>query len=404
MERDKHVRQLDSEPSQYVGARIPLASINVLDQPRQTFENIGELAENIAKHNLLHPLIIARFTPEECSEYLKTINLIWGREHYSSELNITEEEGKEFYYVLLAGERRFRACKRLNTVGCLEHKEKFGEGPCYERHFGDQSVDVRLAQNVAPVQAIFIQASENIHMRVPPHEEAHFYNRLYRTLQQDNPNYPIARFAREVGRTSDTIRTALKYCNLPDDIQDFVENEQISYGIAGEIARLKTELNLSDEDLRWWAIRAIAKNYKVPDFREMVSNHIRQQKSGQTVFDLFSASQDEAMKRSLFKRVVAQEIIQGTWAWIHYFRRVRSLFDEGLVGKKDSPFSHKSPVRVFKALTQETKKLLPHLSELLKPDEFTEAETVFTKAQQLLEELELLNEESQVDVIPNLSN
>ena len=381
---EKNIPHAEKTNLTYAGAHIPLSHINVLEQPRQTFENIDELAQSIAINNLLHPLIVARLSPEGCQQYLDTINRLWGREHRMEEL--TPADGEDQYYILLAGERRFRACKHLDTVGCKECQEAYGEGPCYERHFDDRGVDVRLAQDIQPIQAIFIQASENIHMRVPAAEEAQFYYRLYKTLREQNPDYPVSKFSREVGRSPDTIRTAIRYCLLPSDVQEFVEGGQITYGIATEVARLKTELNMGNEELHHWALRAIANNYRVPDFRELVTNFIKQQKSGQGMLEIFSQEQERTTRRSLIKRTVAKNTIRAEWESIGYLQTVRRLIEDGHLGEDDSPYSMRSPIRVFSALIEEERQLLPHLQKALKKEEYASAEAVLNETQETLDD------------------
>jgi hypothetical protein len=382
----KNVRTGEAKTEQltYAGAHIPLASINVLPQPRQTFENIDHLAQNIAKNNLLHPLIVAKFPRKGAQAYLDSINQMWERDHDLTELSPTTEEGEDTYYILLAGERRFRACRHLNTVGCFECQEEYGAGPCYERHFGNNGVDVRLAQDIEPIQAILIQASENIHMRVPTHQEAHFYYLLYRTLSESEPNYPVTRFAREVGRSPDTIRSAIKYCLLPKDIQKYVEDGLIPYGVAGEIARLKSELSLEDEELTSWAVSAVVNNNRVPEFRDKVTNHINQQQSGQGMLAIFSVNQEEEMKRRARKDTIAKEITNVLWGNIAYFKRILKLFETGVLGSEDSPFSTGSPVRIYKALIDIEQDLLPHMRGLLTQAEQDHAESVLRATQDIL--------------------
>nr|MBI5455832.1 hypothetical protein [Candidatus Levybacteria bacterium] len=50
---------IDAKPAEiphYEGMFIPLSAVNVLNQPRQRFENIDLLAQDIARKNILNPL------------------------------------------------------------------------------------------------------------------------------------------------------------------------------------------------------------------------------------------------------------------------------------------------------------------------------------------------------------
>lgn len=339
------IRKENSQPYHFKGARIPLTDINVLLQPRRTFEEIEILAEDIATKNLLHPLTIARFNRENCQRYLDVINLLWGTSYRVEELVSVNQKDKEIFYIILAGERRFRACKYLREVGCERCHEKFGPGGCYKRHFGNERVDARLCVNISPLEALFLQASENIHMRVPPHEEARFYYELFQLIRKAEPNYSVSRFARQVGRSPETLREAIKFCLLPVQIQEFVVKGQIPYGIACEIARLHAQTDMNDKALGWWVLRAITGNYKVPDFREMVTRYLVEHNSGQ--ISLFSPEQEKQLERFHFRRVVERQFIMAIWNFIYYFNRALILFSEGKLGKKDSPFSERSPVRIY---------------------------------------------------------
>jgi hypothetical protein len=380
------IRKENFHPHHYQGARIPLDVINVLLQPRRTFEEIETLAEDIATKNLMHPLLVARFNPERCQRYLEVINLLWGTTYQITELVSVLERDEETFYILLAGERRLRACKYLQEVGCEYCREKFGPGGCYKRHFGDQRVDVRLCVDISPLEALFIQASENIHMRVPPHEEARFYSELFHLVKQVKPDYPLSQFARQVGRSPETVREAIRFCLLPKEIQDFVAKGQISYGIACEIARLHTQLDMDERALRWWALRAITGNYKVPEFREMVSKFLQEHNSGQ--ISLFGEAEEKQLRRFYFRRVVERQFIMAIWNFIYYFTRVLFLFQTGKLGKKDSPFSEKSPLRIYRKLIEIAENLLPHFWDLLRKEEREKAQKIFQETQRVISRLE----------------
>lgn len=61
-------------PPYFKSMRLPLNIINVLPQPRKTFEEINFLANDIAQKNLYNPLTIACFDREHCQKYIEPIN------------------------------------------------------------------------------------------------------------------------------------------------------------------------------------------------------------------------------------------------------------------------------------------------------------------------------------------
>ena len=350
-------------PPPIYNSRIPLSSINILPQPRKTFLNIESLGDDVASKNLYNPLNVARFNAPHCKAYIGLINDLWGDSARFSIGNLfyVTENKEKIFYVLIDGECRFKSCLYLRDVGCESCREKFGPGGCYERHFGDLSVDVRISENLDPDEAVDRQASANIHQRVPPHEEANFYYRLLNHRRKKDPDYSIGRFAKRMGRTPETIKQAVKFCELPLEYQGYVKDKIIPWGIAIEIALLKDK-GLSEKELDWWVTRAITEDYKVPAFRELVSNFLEVRDSGQgSLMDLFSQRQREELEKPHFRMVVERHTIMALWGFIHYEQRVRALFEAGKLGKEDSPFSLGSPIRVFKKVIEEEEKLLPCL-------------------------------------------
>lgn len=370
----------------YEGRRIPYWWINVLPQPRKTFLEIETLGDDIAAKNILHPLVISRFDQPGCENYLQLINLVWKTDFQIGNLLPIKENDEVSYYLLSAGERRYRSCIYLIKTGCTRCREKFGPGGCYKRHFGDESLEVRLCLNVSPIQAIFIQASENIHMRVPAHEEAKFYDELFRVIRQADPKYPLARFARDVGRSPETVREAVKFCLLPEEVRIFVEKGQIPYGIACEIARIQINTKATSKDLEWWALRAIAGNYRVPDFRQMVTNHLKEYSSGQ--ISLFTPEEEKKLAKYHFRRIVERQTLYAIWSFIHYLSKVLDLFQQGKLGKKDSPFSERSPVRVYRKLIGIEERLLPHFWMFLPKKERERAEATIAKTKEVLSKID----------------
>lgn len=368
----------------YVGGLLPVYDINVLPQARRTFEEIKELAEDIADKGLMNPLIVARFNQEGCERFLAVINHLWQADLTTENLVRRVEKGENSFYILIAGERRLRALRYLQETGCgRDH----GTKNCFEYHFPNQLVEIRLCLDIPPLQAIFLQASENIHMRVPPHEEARFHYSLFKLIRQVNDGFSLAAFARAVGRSESTIRNAIKFCELPLDIQKIVEKGYVVYGKALEIVRLR-EVGLDDEDLKLWIKQAMVSDQTVVEFRNQVTNYIRDLKSGQTMLELFTEAQLEAMRKASIRRVVAGNMIMRLWEGIAYSRIVVGLLREGMLGEEDSPYSIKSPVRIYLAFIDSLETLLPYLKMHLSKKKAEKAEGILAEGRAVLEELE----------------
>ena len=353
----------------YIGARIPLAAVDVLPQPQQTFEQIEELAEDIASKNLLNPPVVAEFGRSACQKYLNVINALWKTNFQISDLTKTTHEGKKRWFILLAGERRFRACQYLWQNGCENCQARFDkepEGRCFRRHFGSAKIDVRLCQDITPISALFLQFSENTHMRVPPHQEAQAYMQLFSLLRQVDEKYPLARFARNVGRSPEAIRNALRFCELPIRIQRMVEKGMIIYGIAVEIARLSEQDDQKDHELDWWATRAITGRCKVGDFRSLINQHLLERRSGQrSLMAMMEEAQRADLRRSHIKRAVESQTLNALHGFCAYFAKISRLYQEGKIGQADSPFSTASVANIFSRLLETQTRLIPILLESL---------------------------------------
>ncbi len=409
-EHSTNVNAAQQEISQHITSFILLSAINVLNQPRQTFEEIDSLATSIARKGTIHDINVAEYNQEGAQNYIDTINSIWGTQHSIDELvTVPNKDSKEnHYYILIAGERRLRAYKLLASDGCLDCQEKYGKDPCLNSkrhpHFTDDgTIEVKLINQPPPVEAIDIQASENTHMRPPPEEEAVFYDRYFKIKKDIDPSYTIAHFARDVGKSPSAIRDALRFCTLPQDVQTDVRNGDISYGIGVQLQRLKNALELDAEEFNYWVMIAKADKVHVSDFTKRVSEVIESKQTNQTLLGIFDEAQEKEMRKMHIKLVVAKHTVLGLWSFIHYFKRIQKMLESGELGRKESPYSIKSPLRVYKTLITQERELIPHLKDLLDTSEIEEAQKVLKLSEEIILSLEqtTLDETQIFPQIPN---
>ena len=363
----------------YEGGYIALDSINVLSQPRQTFEDIDVLAQDIAIHNVLNPLNVVELNKAQSQKYLNAINSIWETDYKIDDLT-PNHNGDETYYILVAGERRLRAFRYI-----AQHYEEF-ENEFARRLGQERRVEVRIMRNFESWEAIEVQASENTHMRVPPDDEAMFYDRLFAARKSKDPELTIAKFARRVGRSADAISTALRFAKLPKDIRKYVKQGDITYGAAVEIQRLREGLNLPDEDLTYWVARASV-HKRVDDFRKIVSATIAERGSDQTVLGIFTDAQEEDMMRARIRQTAAREFVHGAWGHIRYMDKTRRLLEEGRLRKKDSQYSLRSPLRIFEQHLRQLELIMPFLAELQSEAERKRAQNAIESGRNILSKL-----------------
>jgi len=158
------------------------------DQPRKIFsdESLEELAESIRSRGVIQPILV-------------------------------EQQGSK--YVIIAGERRYRASTRAGNETI----------PAIIRDFStEEKLEIALIEN--------IQRED-----LTPIEEALAYRNLMETLELSQQE-----MAEKVGKKRSTIANSLRLLNLPVDIQDSVSIGQISSGHARAILAV---LNPADQKI-----------------------------------------------------------------------------------------------------------------------------------------------------------
>lgn len=381
----------NTRPRHWKDAKLPFPVLNVLTQVRRTFEDIGELALNIAQENLMNRLLVGRFTTEHgVRQYLLVLNFLWGTAHRFEDLVARTENGNPVWYILIAGERRKRSFEYLWEMGCTECQERHGKetpGKCFWRHFRSRNkeIPVRVRTDMGPIEMVRNQFKENTHLPVPPHEEAEGYHRFFRLLRLIDPALTLTAFSRIVGKGEERIRNALRFCDLPEFVREAVKARELPYGAAVQLARLK-EVGTTDAELSWWVKRCVLERRKVEEVTDRVTQVVKAKKrSGQgSLLEIMTGEQTKVAHQTQMRKVVARESIQAVWMWIHYIDIVFRYLEEGKLDRKESPFSLKSPVRVFRALVVRQRNLLPLLQRHLSQTESNLCEQVLDQAEELL--------------------
>jgi ParB family chromosome partitioning protein len=154
------------------------------NQPRQNFDeaSIASLAESIREHGLIQPILVR---PIETGGYQ-----------------------------IVAGERRWRACRMLGMV----------EVPVIIKELSDfETAQIALIENVQ---------RENLN----PIEEA----TAYKTLME-NFHMTQETLSKAVGKSRSVIANAVRLLNLPEVVQDMLKSGDISVGQAKALASIVDE-------------------------------------------------------------------------------------------------------------------------------------------------------------------
>lgn len=197
-------------------AEIPVGKLRPNpEQPRRNFEpeGLAELADSIARHGVLQPLLVS-----------------------------DDGSGE---YVVIAGERRWRAARAA----------------------GLQSVPAVIRERLDARDELALALVENLQRRdLSPLEEARAFEHL-----RSEHGHSQAEIAAAIGRDRSTIANALRLLRLPETIQELVEAGQLSGGHARAL------LGFADDAARLdWASRAIAEGLSVRELERAAADGKKQ--------------------------------------------------------------------------------------------------------------------------------
>ena len=178
-------------------------------QPRYVFqdEQIEELAKSIKEHGVIQPIIVKKVNDS---------------------------------YVIIAGERRFRASKLLGlkTIPAIIRQ--------YEK---SKMIELALIENLQ---------RENL----SPIEEAKAYNQIMRELDLTQREV-----AERVGKTRSYVTNMLGLLNLPNEVLNLVDNKKLTMGHARALSKLLDRNRIIE-----LAKTIVRKNLSVREVEELVQN------------------------------------------------------------------------------------------------------------------------------------
>lgn len=229
--------------------KVPLDSIMVRPQMRKTFneELIQILGQNIHIIGLLNPVIL-------------------------------NQETKRGRYVLVAGERRFRA------YNILQH---FYPDNNYT------SIPSFVFRGLSDAQHTTLQLAENSYVAPHPAEAAESYAALFKKMVEQyrtqGEKLSMAKFARMVGRSASTIRKSLEFVTLPAEVRIATKQNKIFYGVSFHLGKIQ------DKDVRTtFMIEAALRGWNESKAQEAVADYLEQVSSGQK--DMFGFGKEEFVR------------------------------------------------------------------------------------------------------------
>lgn len=361
--------------------RVQLAPelFSVLTQVRKTYQIAEDLIPSFLAKGQMTPGMAAALTPAQAKLYVAEINDIYGSHHTMDDLSPVRLDRKLYYLVIFAGHRRHLTKLHLNEgikLGLYIPTEEY-----------DSRYRADLFFDISALEAIELQFHENRHTTPPLHEEAEAAWRFYRYQRRSDPDLKVSEFSRSIGRASEWVRNALRFCALPESIQSYVTGDnafgaKLPYGILVDLARLAegykeiTEETLDERAMHFWLQEAIGSQLNAAAFAKKVRAYLadkREQVAGQ--FSLFNEAPSQDDRERHLRKVVAQDIVRSLWTILEYFRTVERLRSAGVLGHESylgpyfSPeaqelFSPGSPIRLCSETLDVVSLLVPHLADL----------------------------------------
>lgn len=190
----------------------PASAINMIGQHRNGQNSKqDELTASIRANGLLEPVSVVALGEATLESYISFTNKLWGRDVDIEDM-IPFAEGQ--YLLVISGHSRIVSCREIDE----DYRVRCGR-------FEIKSIDHFMT----------LQLHENIHSSPPPERAAMAYAEVYLWKFEQDPTYTKARFARENGISTHRLRKCLYYADLPQEIRDATNSDEISFSYATEL-------------------------------------------------------------------------------------------------------------------------------------------------------------------------
>lgn len=223
------------------------------NQPRQKFDEISmnELMESIKTHGLIQPIIV--------------------------------RQGKEDSFEIIAGERRWLACKKIGLI----------KVPVVIKNYND--LEASAASLIENIQREDLNAVD----------EANAYRKL-----MDNYGLTQEELSIKVGKSRSFIGNMVRMLALPEAIKDMLADEIITAGHARSL------LSLPDSETQLkFALKIIKQQLSVRRIEEMVKRYLDNQKENEKIkeeLDLATMEWEKQLIKDFGKRVKIKSNTNGS--------------------------------------------------------------------------------------------
>lgn len=203
---------------------VPRVQLNAFfqAQARKTYDQDGivDLAGSIENDELLHSLTVAELTPDDARRYVDGLNELWGAKYEADDVALNDNGN---CYMLVAGHRRLLAIDHI-----LKNSSQ------YDAYSTEEvAIQSNIFSDLSLTDALRLQIAENGHQGLPPHEDAYSIRMFY-----EESGLSLAQCARELGRSEEKVRLAVRFSELPQSVRATVEDGIISYTAATSLTPL----------------------------------------------------------------------------------------------------------------------------------------------------------------------
>jgi len=396
------VELLGCDPPVWEQLFVPLADIRTLKQVRKSVNRIASLAETLITAGSINPVTLFIVDEAQARGYIDLNN---GLHAGSLTLRDVRAASDGLHYILIAGHRRLEANQYLWENGCKKCRKQYGRekpGACYERHFHRDSLEVRASRNISALLATCIQHIENIHVQVPPTQDAPATAALYNVLQQVSGKITVGKLATLLGKSSHQVGDALRFQRLPEKFRKSANRGDISWGIALEFETILRETKknpkivqsfpegyekwLEDEWLKKAALGDGPKKYTPDKLRKLINSETQMRIYGQCGLDLEGETVRSSM-RSLIIDASRGLMIGGC----DYLQRVLRLFGDGVLEEHECPFRDPNFRRDMTKMIDLLRAMVPHLKWLAEHDR-KRVKELATVVSELIQEIDQLDD------------
>lgn len=206
---------------------VPADQVNLVSQMRQTYHESDQdpLEQSLIRYDkdgsayidLIQPITVGVFSPDEAHVYLDNINRMWKARHKLEDLHQLSDGS---YLIVIAGHRRVLGIRKVaREIGLPIERVKI-------------VAHIDHGDEISFRDAVSKQYRENFHKRPESWEDALAVNAIYQDGFTEGDYKSFADCSKDLSISEDRISRAVRYSTLPETVQTLVEQGSLHFGRA----------------------------------------------------------------------------------------------------------------------------------------------------------------------------